>query len=132
MEKDIVMNADIPFSEFQAIYNIIQIHRQRVASTVDRESLTMIWDVGGYVSQKLRSAEWGERELSASFRNIFRHKTPQCEGGAIVHCIRWFSSTIHIVPIVLQDWSSSWNYSSMASPNKSRRHQTFAKPRRLK
>ena len=55
------MNADIPFSEFQAIYNIIQIHRQRVASTVDRESLTMIWEVGGYMSQKLRSAEWGER-----------------------------------------------------------------------
>ena len=55
------MNADIPFSEFQAIYNIIQIHRQRVAGTIDRESLTMIWEVGGYVSQKLRSAEWGER-----------------------------------------------------------------------
>lgn len=67
MENEIVMNADMPISEFQTVYTIIQTHRQRIAGAIDRESLTMIWEVGGYVSQKLRSAEWGEgvvRKLS--------------------------------------------------------------------
>jgi len=50
----------LPVSDFQEVYGIIQAHRQRVAGAVNRESLTMIWEVGGYISNKLRGTEWGE------------------------------------------------------------------------
>ncbi len=47
-------------NDFLEVYSIIQTHRQRIASTVDNESLLMIWEVGGYVSSKLKSASWGD------------------------------------------------------------------------
>ncbi len=50
----------LPVSDFQEVYGIIQAHRQRVAGAVNRESLTMIWEVGGYISNKLRDTEWGD------------------------------------------------------------------------
>lgn len=50
----------LPVSDFQEVYGIIQAHRQRVAGAVNSESLTMIWEVGGYISNKLRGTEWGE------------------------------------------------------------------------
>lgn len=60
MKKDIALPTDIPVSDFQAVYNIIQTHRQRIAKRIDTESLTMLWEVGGYISRKLSNAEWGE------------------------------------------------------------------------
>ena len=50
----------LPVSDFQEVYGIIQAHRQRVAGAVNRESLNMIWEVGGYISNKLRGTEWGD------------------------------------------------------------------------
>ena len=47
-------------SEFAEVYGIIQTHRQRIASTVDNESLLMIWEVGKYVSAKLKKSLWGD------------------------------------------------------------------------
>lgn len=44
---------------FNQIFEIINYHRQRVSKTVDDESLRMIWEVGGYVSKKLKASEWG-------------------------------------------------------------------------
>jgi len=60
MMKDAALTTDIPVSDFQAVYNIIQTPRQRIAKRIDTESLTMLWEVGGYISQKLSNAEWGE------------------------------------------------------------------------
>ena len=46
-------------------------HRKRAAAAVDNEMLLMIWEVGGYVSLKLKSAAWGDgvvRQLSDYIR----------------------------------------------------------------
>lgn len=57
--------------EFWEVYNLILSHRQKVASTINNESLTMIWNVGQYVSKKLKNSEWGDgvvRQLSEFIR----------------------------------------------------------------
>ena len=57
--------------DFNQIFGIINYHRQRVSKTVDDESLRMIWEVGAYVSNKLKTSEWGSyvvRQLSEYIR----------------------------------------------------------------
>jgi len=57
--------------DFSQILGIINYHRQRVSKTVDDESLRMIWEVGAYVSNKLKTSEWGAnvvRQLSEYIR----------------------------------------------------------------
>lgn len=57
--------------DFQQIYGMILSHRKRAAATVDNEMLLMIWEVGGYVSHKLKTSAWGEgvvRQLSDYIR----------------------------------------------------------------
>lgn len=58
-------------NDFNQIFEIISYHRQRVFKTIDDESLRMIWEVGGYISHKLKNAEWGAgivRQLSEFIR----------------------------------------------------------------
>lgn len=57
--------------DFQQVYGMILSHRKRAAAAVDNEMLLMIWEVGGYVSHKLKSSAWGEgvvRQLSDYIR----------------------------------------------------------------
>ena len=46
--------------DFDAVYDIIENHRSRVANVVNNESLIMIWEVGGFVSNRLKSSAWGD------------------------------------------------------------------------
>ncbi len=58
-------------ADFNHVWEIIAYHRQRVSKTIDDESLRMIWEVGAYVSYKLRHSEWGAgvvRQLSEYIR----------------------------------------------------------------
>lgn len=58
-------------NDFNQVLGIINFHRQRVSKAVDEESLRMIWEVGAYVSQKLKASEWGAnivRQLSEFIR----------------------------------------------------------------
>lgn len=58
-------------NDFNQIFGIISYHRQRVSKTIDDESLRMIWEVSGYISHKLKNAEWGAgivRQLSEFIR----------------------------------------------------------------
>lgn len=66
--NEVPVNIQQSFSE---VYDIILAHRQRVASVVDNESLLMVWHVGQYVSDKLKTSEWGDgivRQLSEYIR----------------------------------------------------------------
>ena len=57
--------------DFNQVVGIINYHRQRVSQAIDDESLRMIWEVGAYVSNKLKSSEWGTgvvRQLSEFIR----------------------------------------------------------------
>ena len=61
MNKDEIKQNDMdnsPFKyigEFEAVYSTIAAHRERVFRVVNNESIAMVWEVGGYVSNKLKS-----------------------------------------------------------------------------
>lgn len=57
--------------EFETVYSIISAHRERVVRVVNNESMAMVWEVGGYVSNKLKSSAWGDgvvRQLAEYIR----------------------------------------------------------------
>ena len=45
--------------DFEAIYGIIASHRDRVVQQINSESVMMVWEVGGFVSGKLKTSAWG-------------------------------------------------------------------------
>ena len=45
--------------DFEAIYGIIASHRDRMVQQVNGESVMMVWEVGGFVSGKLKTSAWG-------------------------------------------------------------------------
>ena len=58
-------------NDFKLVLGIINYHRQRVSKNIDDESLRMIWEVGAYVSNKLKISDWGAsvvRQLSEFIR----------------------------------------------------------------
>jgi predicted nuclease of restriction endonuclease-like (RecB) superfamily len=65
--------------EFEIVYSIIATHRKRVVRVVNNESMSMVWEVGGYVSYKLKTSVWGDgvvRQLS----DYIRTKDPTARG----------------------------------------------------
>lgn len=65
--------------EFDTVYSIISVHRKRVIRTVNNESMSMVWEVGGYVSNRLKTSAWGDgvvRQLS----EYIRTKDPTARG----------------------------------------------------
>jgi len=65
--------------EFETVCSIIATHRKRVIRVVNNESLLMVWEVGGYVSHKLKTSAWGDgvvRQLS----DYIRTKYPAARG----------------------------------------------------
>lgn len=49
--------------EFQQIDSLIERHWTRAIGLVNAESLMTYWVIGAYVSQKLKSAEWGSKVI---------------------------------------------------------------------
>ena len=49
---------------FNQVYSIIQIQRTRALRELNNNSLFIAWNVGGYVSQKINSSEWGSSVVS--------------------------------------------------------------------
>ena len=45
--------------DFETIYGIIAAHRDRVVKQINGESVMMAWEVGGFVSDKLKTSAWG-------------------------------------------------------------------------
>ena len=73
--------------EFETVCSIIATHRKRVIRVVNNESMSMVWEVGGYVSHKLKTSVWGDgvvRQLSI----IYGQNIRQQEAGVIVHYIK--------------------------------------------
>lgn len=46
-------------NDFEAIYGIITTHRDRVVQQLNGETVMMVWEVGGFVSGKLKTSAWG-------------------------------------------------------------------------
>lgn len=57
------INNNISFNlkkDFEAVYDIISSHRNKVIQVVNNESLLMMWEIGGFVSNRIESANWGD------------------------------------------------------------------------
>lgn len=46
-------------NDFEAIYKIISLHRDRVVQQINGETVMMVWEVGGVVAGKLKTSAWG-------------------------------------------------------------------------
>lgn len=84
--------------EFDEVYQIITAHRKRVIRAVNNESMLMVWEVGGYVSYKLKTSMWGDgvvRQLS----EFIRTKDPKARG--------WSYRTIYKMVQLYDTYSTS-------------------------
>ena len=65
--------------EFTEVVNIIVQHRSKASRAVNEQSLLCAWYVGGYVSKKLKSEEWGSKVVTQLSEHI-RSKHPDIKG----------------------------------------------------
>lgn len=85
-------------NDFNQVLGIIDFHRQRVSKAVDDGSLRMIWEVGAYVSQKMKASGWGAnvvRQLS----EFIRTQNPKLKG--------WSYRTIYKMVQFYETYSSA-------------------------
>ena len=116
--KDADLTTDIPVSDFQTVYSIIQTHRQRIAKRIDTESLTMLWEVGGYISHKLNNAEWGDGVVK-KLAEYIRIQDAAVRG--------WSSRTLYKMVQFYETYSSE----SFAGLVKQLRLEAHAKPKQI-
>lgn len=65
--------------QFDEIVDIIMSHRSRASRAVNSELLMTAWQVGGYVSKKLKSEEWGSKVVT-QLSEYIRAKRPDLKG----------------------------------------------------
>ena len=61
MGNNIIISMEQQFGE---VVDIILQHKSRASKAVNEELLLTAWHVGGYVSAKLKSEEWGSKVVS--------------------------------------------------------------------
>ena len=76
MENNIVLSMEQQFGE---VVDIILQHKSRASRAVNEELLLTAWHVGGYVSAKLKSEEWGSKVVS-QLSEYIRSKRPDIKG----------------------------------------------------
>lgn len=73
------MSNEIVTQDFSQVASIINLHRMRALQEVNNNSLLIAWNVGGYISQKLKSAEWGDKVV-AELSEYLRANDPSMKG----------------------------------------------------
>lgn len=76
MENKIVVSMEQQFGE---VVDIILQHKSRASKAVNEELLLTAWHVGGYVSAKLKSEEWGSKVVS-QLSEYIRSQRPDIKG----------------------------------------------------
>ena len=76
MENNIVISKEQQFGE---VIDIILQHKTRATKVVNEELLLTAWHVGGYVSAKLKSDEWGSKVVS-QLSEYIRSQRPDIKG----------------------------------------------------
>ena len=76
MENNIVISMEQQFGE---VVDIILQHKSRASKVVNEELLLTAWHVGGYVSAKLKSEEWGSKVVS-QLSEYIRSQHPDIKG----------------------------------------------------
>ena len=65
--------------EFDTICGIISAHKKRAMYAVHNESLRMLWEVGAYVSDRLKKADWGDGVVRM-LADYIRTQSPKAKG----------------------------------------------------
>ena len=73
-------------NDFEKIFGIITSHKNRSMRAVHNESLLMIWEVGAFVSDRLKRAVWGDGVVRM-LADYIRTRNPKAKG--------WSYSTIY-------------------------------------
>ena len=76
MDSNMILSQEQQFDE---VINIILQYQSRASKAVNEETLLMAWNVGGYVSHKLKSEEWGSKVV-AQLSEYIRTKQPKLKG----------------------------------------------------
>ena len=94
MDSNIILSQEQQFDE---VINIILQHQSRASRAVNEETLLMAWNVGGYVSHKLKSEEWGSKVV-IQLSEYIRTKQPKLKG--------YSRSSIYNMVLFYEEYSS--------------------------
>jgi predicted nuclease of restriction endonuclease-like (RecB) superfamily len=72
-------NMNIAAQEFQQVHGIISLHRSRALQTVNNENLLAAWEVGAYVSARLKNSVWGSKTVM-QLSEYLRSQDPTLRG----------------------------------------------------
>ena len=65
--------------EFDRVFSIISAHKRLAMSALHNESLCMLWEVGAYVSDRLKKAAWGDGVVRL-LADYIRTRSPKAKG----------------------------------------------------
>jgi len=71
--------SNIPTTEFQQIQGIISLHRSKALQTVNNENLLTAWEVGAFVSARLKNSVWGSKTVK-QLSEYLRTQDPALRG----------------------------------------------------
>ncbi|HHT21835.1 MAG TPA: DUF1016 domain-containing protein [Bacteroidales bacterium] len=54
---------NIETTEFQQVQGIISLHRSKALQTVNNENLLIAWEVGAFVSTRLKNSAWRSKTV---------------------------------------------------------------------
>ena len=75
MDKDLVVSGQ----NFDDILAIVSNARLRAAQAVNAELINMYWEIGSYISQRVKNMGWG-RSVVADFSAFLQKHDPSCKG----------------------------------------------------
>ena len=95
MEQHIRVSQEQQFNE---VVHIIKQHRSKASQAINQEVLLTAWHIGGYVSAKLKSEEWGSKVVS-QLSEFIRSHHPEIKG--------YSRSSIYNMVMLYDEYSSS-------------------------
>ena len=76
MENELILNNQTAYGE---IISIIERSRENAFRAVNRELISMYWEIGAYVSDKVRNGGWG-KSVVVDFANFIESDRPDIKG----------------------------------------------------
>lgn len=97
------MNNEI--QDFTQLINLIEMHRQNAYRKVNEELVTMYYEIGRYLSEKIKSEKWSSKTIDALADSI-NHSYPNLKGFTRRGYIEWLNSTkpIKIIKMCQHCW----------------------------
>jgi predicted nuclease of restriction endonuclease-like (RecB) superfamily len=102
-------------AEYNEIISIIERSRENAFRAVNRELISMYWDIGGYVSEKVRRGGWGKAVVE-DFARFIRTERPDIKGFSASNIWRMrqfyemYSGNEKLAPLVRE---ISWTHNLM-------------------